>query len=203
MTNRTPTAILIVVLAAGLAGCDGVVAPPPTAPTAPTRPTATLSGLVFTVTPTGLSPIEGARVRLEIGSYRQDALTDQSGRYRLTDLYDGSSSVTTTRDGYDTDTRMVPISGDVLLDVRVELRVEHTLSGVVFEMTPSGRVPLEGAAVEWIHDIYETTSDGFFTFSGVFNGANALSASKEGYQKVFLTPMVKGDSRFDIQLVRR
>ena len=162
----------------------------------PTRPTATLSGLVFAVTPTGLRAAEGARVRLEIGSYRQDALTDQNGRYRLVDLYDG---------GYDTDTRKVTISGDVRLDIGVEPRVGHILSGVVFEMTPSGRVLLDNVRVHWSdhHTDYYTASDGFFTFSEVFNGVTTLVASKDGYQEVVLQSAVKGDTRFDIQLVRR
>jgi Carboxypeptidase regulatory-like domain len=119
----------------------------PTAVLAPTRPTGTLSGLVFAITPTGLRPVDGATVRLEIGSYRQDALTDQNGRYRLTALYDGSSSVTTTRAGYDTDTRKVTISGDVLFDIGVTLRIAHTLSGVVYEVTPAGQAPIADVSV--------------------------------------------------------
>ena len=177
----------------------------PTAPAVPTRPTATLSGLVFAVTPTGLSPVNGARVRLEIGSYRQDALTDHNGRYRMTELYEGTSSVATTRDGYDTDTRTVTISGDVLLDIGIAPRIGHTLSGMVFEMTPSGRVLLDGVQVHWSdpHIDYYTASDGFFTFSEVFDGFTTLVASKDGYREVILQATVKGDTRFDIQLVRR
>jgi hypothetical protein len=152
-----------------------------------------------------LNPVEGARVRLEIGSYRQDAFTDPNGRYRLTELYDGSSSVTTTVDGYDADTRRIAVSGDMLLDIRVEPRVEHTLSGVVFEVTPSGRVPLDGVRVHWSdhHTDYDTAGDGVFTFSGVFNGVTTLVASKDGYRDVQVNATVKGDTRFDIQLARR
>ena len=206
MTNRTHNGLLMLVLVTGLAGCDGArESAAPTAPTTPTRPTATLSGLVFVETPTGLTPIENAKVRLEVGSYRQDSLTDQSGRYRLTELYDGSSSVITSREGYDTETRSVTIKGDVVLDIRITPQVPHTLSGEVFEMTPSGRVPLDGALVHWSdgHTDYYTASDGLFTFSDVRNGVTSLMASKEGYGTVFLQATVRGDTRFDIQLVRR
>jgi hypothetical protein len=193
-----------VALAASLAGCDGSRATAPTAPTTPTRPTATLSGLVFTATPTGLHPVAGARVRLEIGSYRQDALTDQNGRYSLTELYDGPSTVTTTLDGYDTDTRTITVSGSVALDIAVTARVRHTLSGEVYELTVSGRVPLDGVTVR-LHEDYdrETAADGAFTFTDLFNGVWTLAASKSGYRDVFLQTTVRGDTRIDIQLVKR
>ena len=171
----------------------------------PTRPTATLSGLVFAVTPTGLRPVEGARVRLEVGSFRLDALTDQHGLYSMTGLYEGSSSVTTSREGYDIDTRKVTISGDVRLDIGVVPRVPHTVSGVVFEMTPSGRVPVEGARVHWseTHVDYLTDATGFYSVSGVFNGFHTLVVGKEGYQEAVKQMTSNGDTLFDIQLVRR
>jgi len=59
-------------LAVTVAGCGGSSPTIPTTPAAPTPPTATLSGVVFAATPTGLKQIEGARVRLEIGSFRLD-----------------------------------------------------------------------------------------------------------------------------------
>ena len=73
MTNRTRAGLLLLTLAAGLAGCNGANAPLPTAPSAqpqqPPRPNpdgqgeyladVTLSGLVYEVTPTGRMPIKG------------------------------------------------------------------------------------------------------------------------------------------------
>jgi hypothetical protein len=76
VTNRTNATLLILVLAAGLAGCEGSRLP--TAPSTPQpqqtpRPTGTgpdtytvadviLSGVVYEETPTGRVPIEGVRV---------------------------------------------------------------------------------------------------------------------------------------------
>jgi len=209
---------LAVSLAVSMSACGSATAPTPLP--APTRPTATLSGLVFGITPTGLKPIDGARVRLEIGSYRQDALTDQNGRYRLTELYEGSSSVTTTRDGYDTDIRKITITGDVVMDIGVELKIAHTLSGVVFEVTPAGQAPIEGVQVycdscgEFGHTFAHTDANGFYIFPAVFNGSNPLIVGKDGYRDPPGLPpgplsqgwrqvTVKGDTRFDIELVRR
>ncbi len=78
MTNRTHTGFLLVVLAAGLASCEGA-SPSPTAPSTaqpqqPPGPAGSgrdtysvadviLSGVVYEVTPMGRVPIEGVRVQ--------------------------------------------------------------------------------------------------------------------------------------------
>ena len=105
--------------------------------------------------------------------------SDQNGRYRLTDLFEGSSSVTTTVDGYDTDTRTVAISGEMLLDIRITPRVPHTLSGQVYEMTASGRVPLEGVRVLVHNDSeYFTDANGFFICTDVLMVSQASRRAK-------------------------
>ena len=192
------------------AACSGSSSP--TSPSTPTQPTSTLSGLVFAETPSGPAPVVGARVRLEIGSFRLDANTDQNGLYTLSGLHEGLSTVSTTRDGYDSDTRNVTISGDVRLDIRIVARVSYTVSGVVSEMTPSGLVPLEGVYVTGSWDYPVTTdSKGFFSLSVCgdsaclfYNGDRfSLSASKDGYQPDRREMTINGDTRLDIQLLRR
>lgn len=218
MTSSVRTGVFLAAVAS-LAGCDGARPAVPTAPTTPTRPTATVSGLVFTSTATGLNPAVGARVRLEIGSYQQDALTDASGRYRLTELYDGPSMVTTTLDGYDTDTRTVTVRGDVILDIGIIARVAYTLSGTVFEETSTGRVPVPDVEIYCDscgspvgHTFVHTDADGFYSLGWTYNGANPLLVTKANYEIADprlkdgfgrVTPMVQGDTRFDVQLARR
>jgi hypothetical protein len=190
---------------------DTPIAPSP-------RPTFTLSGLVLTQTPTGLAPVEGARVRLELGSLR-DATSDQNGLYTLSGLYEGNGTVSTTRDGYDTDTRMVTISGDVRLDISLVRRVAYTLSGVVYEETPNGRVPVEGVEIycdacgsEVGHTYVHTDTNGSYSLAWSYNGIYPLLVRKEGYAVLNpsgvnspngINATVNGDTRFDIQLVRR
>ena len=218
MTNRMrgSRAVAGVALALLTWACDGgnrsSSLTSPNALPAPTRPNSTLSGVVFTVEPTGLAPLADARVRLDIGSFRLDATTDQNGLYSMSGLYEGSSSITTSRDGYDTDTRKVTISGDVRLDIRVVRRVPYTVSGMVFEMTPSGRVPLEGAYVTGSWDYPVTTdSNGFFSLSVcgdspcLFYKGDRFNVyvSKNGYQPEQRDVTISGDTRLDIQLVRR
>ncbi len=202
MTNRTQTGIdvdgpcprrltgarrrkrlsVAVSLAASMWACNGSPTAPSAPPVPPTRPTSTLSGLVFTVTPTGLAPVDGARVRLEIGSFRLDTTTDQNGLYTLSGLYDGISSVLTSKDGYDTDTRQLTISGDTQLDIRVVRRAPFTLSGVVSEVTQAGLTPVEGVFVEDIpqHLWAMTDTNGFYSLSGLYAGST-ITFSKAGY----------------------
>ena len=102
---------------------------------------------------------------------------------------------------------------------------DYTLSGVVFEMTPTGRMPIEGVDVYCepcgaeTHTWSTTDSNGFYSFAGVWNAGvfpTPIFVSKNGYTDpgVVTTPpnqqgpgwrdvIVNGDTRFDIELVRR
>ena len=177
MTNRTLLRFLLVVIATGLAGCNGASPSSPTAPsTAPQQ------------TPPPPSAPRPAG------------------------------------NGFDT-----YYVADVIL------------SGVVYEMTPMGRVPIEGVLVrsDWFHmfptpDVV-TDSRGFFSFGPVWvcpcsvapvveAGITAIWVDKDGYEapagqpaSVFgyrLDPDVRpdlrlrdvtidGDTRVDIELVRQ
>lgn len=121
------------------------------------------------------------------------------------------------------------------------LVADVVLSGVVYEMTPMGRVPIEGVRVQSDNfhifpspDVV-TDSNGFFSFRRVWvcpcswapwvdAGITAIYVEKDGYDvpagqsaSIFgrrLNPDVRpdlrlrdvpinGDTRFDVQLVRR
>jgi hypothetical protein len=171
MTNRTHTGLLLLVLAAGLAGCNGASAPSPTAPSA--------------------QPQETPR------------------------------PTTSGRDAY------------MVADV--------TLSGVVYEVTPVGRVPIEGVLVQsdYFHVLptpdVVTDSRGFFSFRPTWvcpcswaplvpAGITSIWVDKDGYKAPAGQPVsifgyrldpdvlpdyrlrdvtIKGDTRVDIELVRR
>jgi hypothetical protein len=104
--------------------------------------------------------------------------------------------------------------------------VEVTLSGVVYEVTPTGMVPLEGVDVYCepcgaeTHTWAYTDSNGFYSFFGVWLDAvpTRIWVGKDGFADPpgLRTPTppnpsgpgwrevrVDGDTRFDIQLVRR
>lgn len=206
-----------------VASCGGSQSASPISPTPLVpRPTFTLSGLVFAATPTGLVPVEG--VVVEEANLRQRATTDANGAYSISGLYAMSNVVTASKIGYETDSRTLTISGDTRLDLRVVRRATYTLSGVISELTATGRAAVEGVRVEAlichtdaygcpINSVPTTITDrnGFYSVSGLYEGTNYLWAIKDGYQPGPVpncegscwTVEVNSDTRFDIQLVRR
>jgi len=136
--------------------CDGK---PPSTPTSPGAPaTYVLSGVISADTPAGQPPVEGARVR--VGS--RETRSGFDGRYSISGMAAGSHSVSTSKDGFETDTRSVTITADTRLDIFVARIRTHTLSGVVSELTADGEVPLEGVEVYWSE------------YKGTFTDANGV-----------------------------
>jgi hypothetical protein len=102
-----------------------------------------------------------------------------------------------------------------------------TLSGVVFEMTPAGPVPIEGASVycelcgEETHSWSLTDSNGFYRFTGAWALGGIPTAAwigKDGFTDPVGLPrptppnpsgpgwrevQIEGDTRFDVELVKR
>ena len=147
MTNRTHRGSLILVVAAGLAGCHSTSASSPTAPsTSPlslvppvvacTVADVTLSGVVSEETLTGSAPIEGVRVFV---SDDQDHSTDAEGFFRVapvTVCVPGQLVIWVGKDGYADVTehpagpgfgggdgwRVVAINGDTHLEITLVRR---------------------------------------------------------------------------------
>jgi hypothetical protein len=104
----------------------------------------------------------------------------------------------------------VEVSGGALSVTRTSLFVpgSFTLSGVVTEATPSGNAPVEGVTVyRGVSNGYRsarTDRNGFYTILGMFDGTDVVTTSKEGYDDTENTHVsIKGDTRFDIQIVRQ
>lgn len=99
--------------------------------------------------------------------------------------------------------------------------IPYTLSGLVFESTATGRVPVEGVHVYCDgcgspvgHTSFFTAGDGLYSFGWAFDGGLPLLVQKEGYTVVGATAIlsngmarrsvtISGDTQFDIELVRR
>ena len=82
-----------------------------------------------------------------------------------------------------------------------------TMSGLVTELTPAGPVPLSGVNVYRLVTTgwRNATTDihGLYSIPGLIEGTATVSVQKEGYETQSSTVTIAGDSRFDIQLVRR
>ena len=106
-------------------------------------------------------------------------------------------------------------------DVTTPSSVTYVLSGVVFEITDAGRVPLEGVELYCDscgspdgHTSVRTNGNGFYSLAWTTNGVHALFVTKAGYE-IFdptgtrrdaigrISATVRGDTVFDVQLVRR
>jgi len=189
-------------LAASMWACNGRT---PTSLTEPPLVTYTLSGVVFEVTPTVQAPVEGARV--EVSNPRLIATTDESGSYRIAGVYAGLNSVRVSTEAYETVSRVVTIDGDTRLDIQVARRPTYTLSGVVTEVTPTGLAPVEGVTVDetYFHAQTKTDTNGFYSFTGYPDPSDGFMVrfTKEGYRIATSGVTINGNTRLDIQLVRR
>ena len=105
--------------------------------------------------------------------------------------------------------------------VVIDTTTNYTLSGEVFEMTVAGRMLVEGVELycdscgsEWGHTLVHTDASGFYSFGWSRNGAHPLLVRKDGYSirgatETFadgtgrITATVNGDTRLDVEVVRR
>lgn len=209
--------LAILTAALVLAGCSGSSptspAPVPRGPVA----TFTLSGTVFETAAHGRVPLAGVIVA-ELTS-GQRAMTDDAGFYSLV-VPVTSRFVEISKHGYLTTTKPVSVAGDLRLDFEMARSGPYTLSGMVFEMTAEGRVPVEGVSVYCDscgspegHTFADTDNEGLYSFGWAQPGEVALIVRKDGYGlgspvrngplEGWIVAIINGDTRFDIELVRR
>jgi len=83
----------------------------------------------------------------------------------------------------------------------------YTLSGVVSEMTPSGRVPLRGVVVEENNRNFTapaiTDDKGRYRLYGFSAGATTVQASLLRFESTSRSVTISGDTVVDLDLVRR
>jgi len=217
MVNSARTWQYVPVLAGiilSLAACDER----PRSPLAPPVPPAaaatyTLSGVVTEETSTGSIPVEGALVTVSTSTQR--ALTDGGGGFRIEGLRAATATMSVTRSGYASSSSAIQIGGDTQVDVHISRLPAFTLSGIVYETTPAGRVSVPEVEVYCDscgspdgHTFATTDSDGAYRFEWSMNGATPLYVRKAGYRLAAGTgaqviATVNGDTRFDIELVRQ
>jgi hypothetical protein len=97
----------------------------------------------------------------------------------------------------------------------------YTLSGVVFELTEAGQVPIEGVELYCDscgspvgHTFVYTDANGVYSLAWTGNGVHHLLVEKAGFEifdptgslthgEEMIAATVRGDTRFDIRLARR
>lgn len=245
MTIRSLSAIAVLFVATGLAGCSSPGAPvsPSSAPPAVSQPNAGAL-VVFTDPVTGLS-ISGvhdaqgrvvqfttANELIWIDGTRLPGHQADGPGHRMTGNVASEASCQcwfVVRFGAVNGERRAYLTADVGHSnpgTVVELEVAgsalvvrwsdvfppgtYTLSGVISEATATGLVPIENAEVwrldeelsGWDHNV--TDRNGFYQLHGLSDGSRQATFIKDGYQKLDLGDVpVHGDTRFDVQLLRR
>jgi len=178
-------------------------------------PAFAISGVVTEMTDDGEIPVEG--VRITESATLTFVQTDSRGTYRLGGLRRSTFNLLMSAPGYVNASTAVTASSDLQLDLRVVRIQSFALSGMVYESTPDGRVPLEGVVLYCDgcgspvgHTFVTTDTSGFYRFEWTLNGKNWIQfVSKDGYRyagpiEQFGIPVnVNGDTRFDIELVKR
>jgi hypothetical protein len=99
--------------------------------------------------------------------------------------------------------------------------VTYTLSGVVFELTESGQVPIEGVELYCDscgspdgHTFVYTDANGVYSLAWTSNGVHYLHVRKAGFEifdptgalthgEEMIPATVRGDTRFDVRIARR
>ena len=220
MRRQRPCVVFAFAAVMAHAGCGSSATPTsPTASVAAAIAVYEIAGGVSVRTSTGLEPVAGVEVRELSLSLR--ATTDTDGRYRLLGVQPGLRFLEVSKWGYETESTQVTVAADTELDIVVVPSPTYTLSGIVFEMTAAGPVPVEGV---WVYcdscgspeGHTEAYSDmkGAYSFSWSANGQHRLLVRKAGFGLAspggnlpgyaeIITATVKGDTRFDIELVRR
>ena len=209
----------ILVLCALSSGCDG----PPVQPTPPpvftVSPTFTVSGEVTEMTDDGPAPVEGVIVN-ELANHLS-ATTDTNGDYTIKGMRVTDTVLSTHKAGYVTESRPLSARADTRLDIRVG-RVRtyptSTLSGLVYEVVAGVRVPdrrgadlyCDGCGSPVGHTFVDTDADGLYSLSWVLPGVTYLQViGKAGFRyqgpihSLGIPITITGDTKFDIELIRR
>ena len=181
--------------------------PSPSPPPAPRPPAVTymLSGFVTEMTPSGSRPIDGVQVSVRGGSGTLQTSTDSAGFYSLAGVAAGLISVSVAKDGYEPVSAFATLTADGRVDLQV-VRNVFTVSGFVFELSPAGRLPLEGAWVyiESWHGYGQTHRHGLFRVGGLkAGGPGEIRVEKDGYQTEARPITIAGDQELEFQLGRR
>jgi hypothetical protein len=208
------------------AGCQSSsmpTAPTVTPPGAAPQATYTISGVVY-ADADEFVPIDGVRIeagnlQVYVGGLPLLATTGPDGSYSASGIA-GPISLRLIKFGYVISEQRISVSADTRVDFRLVPKPTFVLAGVVFEVTSGGPVPVEGASVycdscgDGGHSWTATDSQGRYAFPAVYNGTTPIIIGKAGYSVVapsrtlqdgsgMKDVLVNGDTRFDIELVRR
>ena len=142
-------------------------------------------------------------IPVEISSTRR-AVTDRDGSFSIGSLPEGTYVLNVNGPFHEPLITNVRIEGDTRLDLEIVPLPVYTVSGVVYEDTEEGPVPVAGVLVNnsAIHDSARSDTNGAYRVSAL-RGVAGIDFSKSGYLSQVHTIAMEGDVRLDVKLVRR
>jgi len=192
--------ILIATIVALSAACGSEHVQPPTAPT-PQPPTFALTGTVMEARAGGRSPAWNVTVEI---SPRHLTLTDRAGNFSIPGLAEGTHVLHVRGFLYEPLSTTVRIQGDTRIDLEIVPLPIYAVSGIVYEETEDGPIPVPGVFVNNsdIHDSVRTDASGAYRVLAL-RGVAQISFSKSGYVDQARAVVMEGDVRLDVKLVHR
>ena len=193
--------VLSIVLLAACSGSDQITGPDPV-PTTSVR----VFGIVTESSPTlGIArPVAGAVV--EVAGVR--AVTSADGSYTISSasLWVGlAATIVVRRAGTEVAQREILLEQETRADFTFEAAPFSSLSGIVYEWTAAGRVPLANVHVENSnnHESTRTDAEGRYRLSFIEDSQATLYVNKAGYEVISQRQVtVRGNQTLDIELIR-
>jgi hypothetical protein len=175
----------------------------PTAPSppAPPPPAFTLTGTVMEARADVRTPARDIPVEI---SPTHRTITDSAGNFSIPDLAEGTHMLHVRALLYEPLSTTVRIQGDTRIDLEIVPLPIYAVSGIVYEDTEDGPVPVPGVFVNnsEIHATATTDATGAFRVFAL-RGVAQISFSKSGYVEQARAIVMDGDVRLDVKLVRR
>jgi len=176
---------------------------PPTAPSTPVPPppTFTLTGTVMEARVEVRTPARN--IPVEISPTRR-TVTDSAGNFSIPGLAEGTYVLNVRGFLYEPMSTTVRIQGDTRIELEIVPTPVFALSGIVYEDTEDGPIPVPGVYVNnsEIHDSTRTDTTGAYRVLAL-RGVAQISFTKSGYVDQAAAIVMEGDVRLDVKLVRR
>ena len=129
--------------------------------------------------------------------------TDREGNFSIPGLVEGTHVLNVRAVGYEPLSTTVRVQGDTRIDLEIVALPFYTVSGIVYEDTRNGPIPVPGV---WVnnsetHDSTRTDETGAYLVYAP-RGVAYISFSKSGYVNEGREIVMEGDVRLDVKLVR-
>lgn len=191
---------LIATIVALSVACGSEPFQPTTAPT-PQPPTFVLTGTVMEARAGVRSPARDVAVEI---STTHRTVTDRAGNFSIPGLAEGTHVLHVRGFLYEPLSTTVRIQGDTRIDLEIVPLPIYAVSGIVYEETADGPIPVTDVFVNNsdIHSSTRTDAAGAYRVFAL-RGPAVISFSKSGYVDQARAIVMEGDVRLDVKLVRR